>query len=272
MRLTRTSRGLSSATREPLSISERAPLIGITGHVTETSLGRRVVAAGEAYVEAIREAGGFPILLTPTPALDEIHRALGYVDGVLFTGGKDVDPVHYGEAVLNTKVAPEPERDAFELPLARAAVDENRPLLAICRGMQVLNVALGGSLWQDIPEQVADALHHYQKAPRDETAHAIEVARDSLVGDLLATPNLMAPTLANSFHHQAVRDVAGGLAPVAHAPDGLIEAIELPGRDFVVGVQWHPEHLTSHASHRRLFEGLVEAARRYRSSRLTDSR
>ncbi|HET7770297.1 MAG TPA: gamma-glutamyl-gamma-aminobutyrate hydrolase family protein [Chloroflexota bacterium] len=259
-----------------MSISERAPLIGITGHVTETSLGRRVVAAGEAYVDAIRAAGGFPVLLTPTPALDEIHRALGYVDGVLFTGGKDVDPVHYGETVLNTKVAPEPERDAFELPLARAAVDENRPLLAICRGMQVLNVALGGSLWQDIPEQLAGSLHHYQKAPRDETAHAIEVTRDTLVGDLLAISNgkltTPAPAQANSFHHQAVRDVAGGLVPVAHAPDGLIEAIELPGRDFVVGVQWHPEHLTAHASHRRLFERLVAAARRYRSSRLTDSR
>ena len=266
--------GLSSATRETLSSSERAPLIGITGHVTETSLGRRVVAAGEAYVEAIRAAGGFPVLLTPTPALDEIHRALGYLDGVLFTGGKDVDPMHYGETVLNTKVAPEPERDAFELPLARAAVEENRPLLAICRGMQVLNVALGGSLWQDIPEQLADALHHYQKAPRDETAHVIEVTRETLVGDLLANPNgaLTAPAQANSFHHQAVRDVAGGLVPVAHAPDGLIEAIELPDRDFVVGVQWHPEHLTSHTSHRRLFEGLVEAARRYRSSRLIDSR
>ena len=233
-----------------------------------------MVAAGEAYVDAVRQAGGFPVVLTPTADLDEIHRALTCVDGVLFTGGKDVDPVHYGEPVLNTKVAPEPERDAFELPLARAAVQEDRPLFAICRGMQVLNVALGGSLWQDIPEQLAAALPHYQKTARDESSHAIEVAGDSLAGDLLAnlkgTPSIHPQ--ANSFHHQAVRDLAGGLVPVAHAPDGLIEAIELPDRTFVLGVQWHPEHLTAQASHRRLFEGFVDAARRYRSSRLTDSR
>ena len=255
-----------------MSASERAPLIGITGHVTETSLGRRVVAAGEAYVEAVRLAGGFPVLLTPVSDDAEIAGALIHVDGVLFTGGKDVDPARYGETLLNTKVQPEPERDAFELPLARAAVEENRPLLAICRGMQVLNVALGGSLWQDIPDQIEHALHHYQKAPRDETTHAIEVARESLVGDLVSGDNGAISAATNSFHHQAVRRLGGGLVPVAHAPDDLVEAVELPGRDFVVGVQWHPEHLISQASHRRLFEGLVAAARRYRSSRLIDSR
>ena len=255
-----------------MSASERAPLIGITGHVTETSLGRRVVAAGEAYVDAVRLAGGFPVLLTPTADVQTIDAALAYVDGVLFTGGKDVDPAHYGETIFNTKVAPEPERDAFELPLARAAVAENRPLLAICRGMQVLNVALGGSLWQDIPEQVERALYHYQKAPRDESTHAIDVARDSLVGDLVLGANGAPSAATNSFHHQAVRRLGGGLVPVAHAPDGLVEAVELRGRDFVIGVQWHPEHLTAQPSQRRLFEGLVTAARRYRSSRLTDSR
>ena len=254
-----------------MSASERAPLIGITGHVTETSLGRKVVAAGEAYVEAIRQAGGFPVLLAPVEDAERVADALAYVDGILFTGGKDVDPSHYGEEILNTKVAPEPERDAFELPLAQAAVAGNHPVLAICRGMQVLNVALGGSLWQDIPEQVERALHHYQKAPRDETTHQIEVKRDSLVGDLVRSSDGMRAE-ANSFHHQAARRLAPGLLPVAHAPDGLVEAVELPGRDFVVGVQWHPEHLTAHQSHRRLFEGLVEAAAHYRSRRVTDSR
>ena len=252
-----------------MSASERAPLIGITGHVTETALGRKVVAAGEAYVDAVRRAGGFPVLLTPASDDAGVALALAHVDAVLFTGGKDVDPSHYGEPVLNTKVSPEPERDAFELPLARAAAERNVPLLAICRGMQVLNVALGGSLWQDIPEQVENALHHYQKTPRDESTHQLELVRDSLVWDLAGGRDALA---ANSFHHLATRCLAPSLVASAHAPDGLVEAVELPGREFVVGVQWHPEHLTADSGHRRRFEGLVDAARTYRSSRLTDSR
>ena len=230
-----------------------------------------MVAAGEAYVDAIRLAGGFPVLLTPVADGEAIAASLEHVDGILFTGGKDVDPAHYGEEILSSKVAAEPERDAFELPLARMAVSADAPLLAICRGMQVLNVALGGSLWQDIPEQVERALPHYQKAPRDEATHSLELTRDSLVGDLVRGANGFAVP-ANSFHHQAARRIAPSLVPVAHAPDGLVEAVELPGKEFVVGVQWHPEHLTAHESHRRLFQGLVESARRYRSSRLTDSR
>jgi putative glutamine amidotransferase len=252
-----------------LSASERAPLIGITGHVTETALGRKVVAAGEAYVDAIRRAGGFPVLLTPASDAEGIALVLTHVDAVVFTGGKDVDPAHYGEPLLNTKVSPEPERDAFELPLAQDAVARNVPVLAICRGMQVLNVALGGSLWQDIPEQVESALPHYQKTPRDESTHQLELVRDSLIWDLVGGTDALT---ANSFHHQATRRLAPSLVAAAHAPDGLVEAVELPGREFVVGVQWHPEHLTAHASHRRLFEGLVHAARAYRSSRLSDSR
>jgi putative glutamine amidotransferase len=243
-----------------------APLIGITGHVTETAAGYKVVAAGQAYVDAVRLAGGFPILLPPVSDPGRIAESFAIVDGLLFTGGKDVDPSVYGEAILNAKVVVEPERDAFELPLARESVARDFPVLAICRGMQVLNVALGGTLWQDIPVQIPESeLHHYQKAPRADTTHAVEVTRDSLLGDLACRTN---GTLlqANSFHHQAARTVAPVLVPVAYAPDGVVEAVELPGREFVLGVQWHPEHLVEeHPSHRRLFEGLVEAACRRRA-------
>jgi putative glutamine amidotransferase len=246
------------------------PLIGVTGHPTETAAGRKVVAANDAYIEAIRLAGGVPVVLPPVYGRPEIVEALAHVDGVLFTGGKDVDPARYGETLLNTKVSPEPERDAFELPLAAEAVERNTPVLAICRGMQVLNVALGGTLWQDIPDQLSEALPHYQKAPRDEATHTVEVRRDTLIGDLVCGANgtLLA---ANSFHHQAARSIAPPLVPVAHTPDGVVEAIEAPSRDFVLGIQWHPEHLTA-AEHRRIFEGLVRAALRYRSRRETDSR
>ncbi|HEU5314930.1 MAG TPA: gamma-glutamyl-gamma-aminobutyrate hydrolase family protein [Chloroflexota bacterium] len=247
------------------------PLIGITGHVTETAAGRKVVAANEPYVTAVRLAGGFPVLLPPVYDRAQIDEALAHVDGVLLTGGKDVDPAHYGETILNSHVAPEPERDAYELPLAVAAYQRAAPLLGICRGMQVINVALGGSLWQDLPAQVPTALPHYQKVARDEMTHQVEVEQDSLVGDLTVRGNgRLLP--ANSFHHQAARSIAPSLVAVAHAPDGVVEAVEAPDRDYLIGVQWHPEHLAAtHDPHRRIFEGLVEAARRFRARRLHSS-
>ena len=245
-------------------------LIGVVGHPIETAAGRRVVTAYDAYVDAVRLAGGVPVILPPTADAVEIAACLDRVDGVLLTGGKDVDPERYGETILNAKVTPEPERDAFELPLVAQAVERNFPLLAICRGMQVLNVALGGTLWQDVPDQVTDALPHYQKAPRDETTHHVELRRDSLLGDLVGSLDGLE---ANSFHHQAARAIAPLLVPVAHTPDGVVEAIEATEREFVLGIQWHPEHLAAtRAEHRRLFEGLVSAAQRQRSSRVTDSR
>jgi putative glutamine amidotransferase len=250
-----------------VGIHGNAPLIGITGHVTETSAGYKVVAAGQAYVDAVRLAGGFPVVLPPVSELEPIIESLGLVDGLLFTGGKDVDPAAYGETILNAKVVVEPERDAFELPLARESVARDYPVLAICRGVQVLNVALGGTLWQDIPIQVPESeIHHYQKAARSETTHSIEVTRDSLLGDLAGMAN-GAVLQANSFHHQAARVLAPSLVPVAYSPDGIVEAVELPNHEFVLGVQWHPEHLVEeHPSHRRLFEGLVAAARRRRAT------
>ncbi len=245
-------------------------LIGVVGHSTETAAGRRVVAAYDPYLDAVRLAGGVPVILPPATNPAEIAATLELVDGVLLTGGKDIDPARYGETVLNTKVAPEPERDAFELPLAARAVERNFPLLAICRGMQVLNVALGGTLWQDLPEQLSDALQHSQKAPRDETTHRVELQGASLLGDLVGEVDGLE---ANSFHHQAARAIAPRLVPVAHTADGVVEAIEAPERDFVLGIQWHPEHLAAtRPEHRRLFEGLVRAAQRHRSSRLADSR
>ncbi|CAA9228338.1 MAG: Glutamine amidotransferase, class I [uncultured Chloroflexi bacterium] len=226
-----------------------------------------MVAAGEAYVAAVQLAGGFPMLLPPGDLPGHIEDALTRVDGVLFTGGKDVDPRRYGQTVLNARVVIEPGRDAFELPLAQLAVARNYPVLAICRGMQVLNVALGGTLWQDLPAQIPESeVHHYQKAPRSETTHDVDVTRDSLLGDLVcAGSGTRLP--ANSFHHQAARVMAPPLSAVAHAADGLVEAVEMPDRDFVVGVQWHPEHLVfDHEGHRRLFEGLVKAARKRRTA------
>ena len=250
------------------AVSKKAPLIGITGHFTETSAGYRVVAAGQAYIDAVRLGGGFPVVLPPVFRADLIGESLDRIDGVLFTGGKDIDPAYYGEQILGPSVHLEPERDAFELPLIREAIARDMPVLAICRGCQVLNVALGGTLWQDLPAQRPTGLAHTQKAPRDAVTHTVEIGSDSLLGDLLHAAGSGSTILANSFHHQAARAVPERLVPVAFASDGTVEAIELPDRTFVVGVQWHPEHLVvEYPEHRRLFEALVQASVRGPSAR-----
>jgi putative glutamine amidotransferase len=242
----------------------RHPLIGVTGHRIETGTEVKTVnvACKEAYLHAVRLGGGIPVVLPPSDDPAEVAALLDRVDGVLFTGGRDVDPRHYGEPVLNHTVHLEPYRDAFELPLAREAVERDLPVLGICRGCQVLAVALGGSLWQDLPAQRPGGLAHQQAAPREVVTHEVRVERDSLLGDVLAEFARL-PLQTNTFHHQAAKDAPASLHVVACASDGTIEALELPARRFVLGVQWHPEDLAaSRREHRRLFEALVDAARR----------
>jgi putative glutamine amidotransferase len=239
----------------------RAPLIGITGSQAQLPSGITQVSVKESYVTAVRQAGGIPVILAPRELTPVIDETLEHLDGVLLTGGKDVDPCHYGEPVWNETVQLEPERDALELPLVRAAFERDRPLLAICRGCQVLNVALGGSLWQDLPSQQPEALGHYQQAPRDAVTHDVLIVPGSQLAVVLDRFS-REPLPANTFHHQAVRDVAPALAVSAQAVDGTIEAIEAPARRFFLGVQWHPEELLARPAHRRLFEAFVAAAAR----------
>ncbi len=161
------------------------------------------------------------------------------LDGILLSGGADIDPRHFGEDP-HPKMGPiDPERDEFELALVRAALQAGTPLLAICRGIQVLNVAAGGTLYQDIPSQLAGAIKHRQDAPAYHATHRIAVERHTKLAGMVGTGDVF----VNSFHHQAVRDVAPGLVVSARASDGVVEGVE-SGRDtFVVGVQWHPESM-----------------------------
>jgi putative glutamine amidotransferase len=210
----------------------------------------------------VRAAGGLPVVLAPVATPEEIAAVLDAVDGLLFTGGPDVDPRHFGEAVLNETVELEPDRDSFELPLIRAALARDLPVLAICRGCQVLNVALGGSLWQDLPAQRPGDLLHRQRAPRDAVTHAVHVRAGSLLAAVVGEAAAEGTLQANTIHHQAVRDVAESLVAVAFTADGTVEAVEAPDRTFVLGVQWHPESLAPRRpEHHRLFQALVEAAR-----------
>lgn len=215
------------------------------------------------YVESIRRAGAEVVELTLADAPETV---VGRVDGVMLTGGGDIDPALYGGAPHPTFSAAEPGRDAYDIALARAALAADLPLLAICRGMQVLNVACGGDLIQDIPTEVNGALHHAVAEPRYALAHEVWVSPSSRLAALMQDDLEDGESCqVNSRHHQAVRHVGDGLEVTATAPDGVIEAMERPAARFCLGVQWHPENFWRTGEFRPLFEGFVEAARAARA-------
>jgi putative glutamine amidotransferase len=214
----------------------------------------------ETYIQAVAAAGGAPLLI-PHLADEGLLRAVyEQLDGLLLTGGEDVDPARYGQAIHEKCGAISASRDATELPLARWAMQEGKPLLAICRGIQVLNVALGGSLYQDIGAQLPGAARHdwYPGFPRNHLPHTVAVSAGTHLARIVGAGSLP----VNSLHHQAVHHVAPPLVITALAPDGVVEALEARDHPFVIGVQWHPEELAGEdARARRLFEALVQASR-----------
>ena len=190
------------------------------------------------YEESVRRAGGEVRILDY--AKDTPEEVVGSVDGILLPGGGDVLPSIYGEAPHPAFDAAEPGRDAFELELARRASEADLPLFAICRGIQVLNVARGGTLVQHIPDQLRDSLNHVLREPSFGIAHDVWISEASLL-ERLMRERIEGDTCAvNSRHHQAIKDVGTGLVVTATAPDGVIEAVEDPGKRFCLGVQWHP--------------------------------
>jgi putative glutamine amidotransferase len=217
----------------------------------------------QRYSRAVSTAGGLPVMIPLLEEEDTLRAIYDRLDGVLLPGGVDVDPGTYGESPLPACGRLDPARDRVELAFARWAIEEGKPLFGLCRGLQIVNVALGGTLYQDIAVQRGDSLKHdyFPTAgySRDHLAHPVTVAAGSRLDALVGT----APLRVNSMHHQAVKDLAPGLVPSAVAPDGLIEAVEFTESPFVLGVQWHPESLTERDPRmHRLLAGFVEAASR----------
>jgi putative glutamine amidotransferase len=214
----------------------------------------------EDYRQSILHAGGEPRILDSSMPVEE---ALAGIGGLMLTGGGDVAPSRYGEAAHVTVEEAEPGRDEFEIALIGAARSRNLPIFAICRGIQVLNVACGGTLVQDIPSQIAGALAHSLAVPQHEPyalAHEVWVDKDSLLAKLMRDRLVDEALEVNSRHHQAVKAVAPGFTATATAPDGVIEAIEDPAARFCLGVQWHPENFFRTGEFRALFEGFLEAS------------
>jgi len=215
------------------------------------------------YIRAIEELGGIPLVLPLVAAAASRRRLLDGIDGLLITGsGPDLPPRLYGERQQYPFPIVSERRSDFELELVYQARNRDLPSLGICGGMQTVNVACGGTLFQDIPSQVRHTLNHRQRAKAVRTSHSVTVAPKSLLWKIVGRATIM----VNSSHHQSVKQVGPPLIASAVAPDGIVEAIESPVQRFLLAVQWHPEFLFDrHEAHRRLFEALIRAARRTRA-------
>jgi putative glutamine amidotransferase len=232
-------------------------MIGITSYAEEVQMGvwtEDAAVVPLAYVRAVEEAGGRPLVVPPME--DGVEETLDALDGVVFSGGGDLDPRLYGAEPHTETDSPKPWRDDPELRLIEAAIQRDMPLLAICRGSQLLNVVRGGDLVQHLPEIVGHERHKHE--PGAFSDHDVKVAPDSRLGGLLGEH-----TPVKSHHHQGMGRIGDGLREVAWAEDGVVEGLEDPSRRFALGVLWHPEEGDDFA----LFEGLVEEARRYREQR-----
>lgn len=236
-----------------------APRIGVTGN-TRLFSGADRSGVNAAYVRAVIRSGAIPLILPPL--LREAHHGaiLDVLDGLVLTGGEDVDPTHYGHARHPAIGDVDPQRDAFELGIFREARQRGLPVLAICRGIQLVNVALGGTLWQDLPSERPSALPHRAPTERDVRTHRVDITPGSQLARVLGTTSCD----VNSFHHQSIRDLAPGLLVTATAPDGEIEGVESPpGEPWLLAVQWHPEEFHHHevAPDHGLFNALVAVTR-----------
>lgn len=211
------------------------------------------------YLDGITEAGGLPLVLPLTSEHQDIAQFMEICSGFLFTGGQDVDPAVYGEKPVDKSLLDLcPARDKMETAVIHQARALGKPVLGICRGIQIINAVLGGTLYQDLPFQHPSATKHHMDKPYDSTNHLVKIKAGSPLCDLIGTETLS----VNSIHHQAVKDTAGCLEVMAAAEDGIVEAVYDPGSDFFWGIQWHPEYLhTKDKNSRRIFRAFVDACR-----------
>ncbi len=238
------------------------PLIGISGRKDTSArlLHSPMYSVGETYVHAVQQAGGTPVIIPPVLSAEDSTTLLSHLDGLLLSGGEDIAPHRYGEGMESWLGGVDEVRDASELELVAQALELQLPVLGICRGHQLLNVARGGTLYQDITARLPEAQEHalVPGRPMEHIAHPVMLEPHSRLARILGGVEFG----VNSAHHQAVRKPGAGLEIVAHAPDGIIEALEMPERPFCLSVQWHPEAMVKiNATMRPLFEALIRAAR-----------
>lgn len=233
------------------------PVIGLTSTLSTNASGSPVCQVGQAYVRAIQKAGGIPLVIPLGIDQEQIKALVSRLDGLLLTGGGDIDPETFKGASHPKVYGIYPERDALEFFLLEAALAANKPFLAICRGIQVLNVAFGGDLYTHIQDQVENSLKHdwFPKFPRDKMAHTVRLIPGSKLHRIFGMDEIR----VNSLHHQGIKTVGDSLKATAFAPDGLVEGLEVDGTGFALGVQWHPECLPEDEKMANLFKAFIAA-------------
>ena len=233
------------------------PLIGITTTQSKTVYGQPTVMLMQSYLNAVMQAGGVPILIPSLLSEDGWEVVYSRLDGILFSGGGDIG-LAFSPGDPHPRIDEvDLQRDSIELKLLQAAASDGKPFLGICRGCQVMNVALGGTLYTHIPDQLTNALDHsYPGNMRTALVHEVKIEEGTHIAKLFGEPILK----VNSLHHQGLKTIAPSVRVAGHAPDGLVEAIELPDHPFGLAVQWHPEWLTDQESTRNLFRKFVETA------------
>jgi putative glutamine amidotransferase len=228
---------------EPAVSNASCPVIGVPGywHESEMILGRQATAVPDSYIRALLKIEAIPLIIPVIQSPAILSQLFALIDGLLLIGGPDLDPMHYNQSAHTGLRRVTRARDAMELTVSRWALDADMPILAICRGIQVLNVAAGGTLWQDIAGQLPNAAKHdyHPDYPEDFLAHSIKPLPGSRLSEILGPDDIS----VNSLHHQAIDKLGRGLRPVAHSPDGIVEAVEGTDARWIVGVQWHPEWL-----------------------------
>ena len=234
------------------------PLIGVTTVRTLNAKGYSQVGLLESYIKALSLAGAYPILIPLGLPLDWIFELLPHINGVLFSGGGDVHPERYGSDNHSQVINVDEERDQVEISLFEEVMRREMPLLGICRGLQVINIALGGTLYEDLEDQRPNTLKHdcWTDYPPDYLSHSVKPNSNSQLIGIMGLEMIE----VNSLHHQGIRELAPELDATAHSPDGLIEAVELPNYPFGLAVQWHPEWLQEYPAMRAIFSNFVKAA------------
>lgn len=238
------------------------PVIGISASLlmieTGCFKGRERVFVGQDYIQAIVQAGGIPVVLPILSEEASIEKQMGLIDGLMLSGGYDVHPLLYGEEPDTLLQDLYPERDLYEIQLIQRAQQRRMPILGICRGLQLMNVAFGGTLYQDVSRHSPTILQHLQHAQVHVGAHTVELVEGTVLRELMQVDSL----LTNSFHHQSVKKVAPGFKVNALAKDGIVEGIESVDHPFIIGVQWHPElMIEKQVEANKLFKSFVEASK-----------
>jgi len=235
-----------------------SPVIGITISRQKNNKNAPYFRNPEAYSVAISKAGGIPLLIPLGLSDEQLEQVLLVIDGLLLSGGGDVDPETYGVISDNDSTNIDPDRDRVEFVLVKRSIEKKKPFLGICRGLQVVNVALGGTLYTNIPKQYPTKINHRQtmNEPLGSTSHSVRIVPGSKLEDILGAKKLF----VNSRHHQGIKRMADKLIASAYAPDELIEAIEIPKYPFGIAVQWHPENLVEYEPMLKIFQAFVCAA------------